>query len=251
MLKEDDVELVLANMRADFIIDCKEKLDAVQDNISLIGRDGSNYNDHLMMIKREAHSLKGLGGTFGFPSITHICHALEDYLEMTEGRLDVTPDILNQFFDPISRILDGQQNPDENQTREILAGLPDQLQTDSGQVIEGKGNAVLAMPKDLWRTIAGQEITSLGYKVAMVDTVVGAIDRGLTLKPELIVVGMQLDRAKGIELAAAFREFKNTADAKIIILSASIGRSTHSENTAMILKGPNFSSDLRQFLNTP
>ncbi len=247
-----DMDAILAGMRSDFIADCRDKLDAAQNTIGHISRSDADYDTHLLEIKREIHSIKGSGGTFGFPTITHIAHALEDFIETAGSQNKILPDVLNRFLDPISDILDSGTNPNESMTRKILTALPDQQRADSGQTIEASKHAVLAMPKDIWRTIAGQEIVSIGYKVALADTVMSAIDRGLILEPELIVIGMQLDRTTGLELAGAFGQFQCTENAKIVILSSSKeidpSKFSHLRNTAIIHKGPGFSSELRTFL---
>lgn len=246
---------VFAKVRRDFIVNCTDKLASMQETINRIGSPGTSYDNLLSEIKRETHSLKGLGGTFGFPTITHIAHALEDYIEMVGSQNKIAPNVLHQFLDPICQILESGNNPNEDWTGRILAALPLQQRADSGKVMETTKNALIAMPKDLWRTIAGQELLSLGYKIAMADTVINAIDRGLTLKPELIVIGMQLDRSTGLELAGVFAQFQGTSNAKIIILSASTdtdtGQFSRRPNTAVIHKGPKFPTDLREFLHSP
>jgi HPt (histidine-containing phosphotransfer) domain-containing protein/CheY-like chemotaxis protein len=246
---------ILDGMRGEFLADCKDKLDSVQEIVEQISDPGTDYDAALMEIKRQIHSIKGTGGTFGFPSITHIAHAFEDHIETTGNQNKIGPDVINQFLDPICQILDGGVNPNENDTRAILDTLPNQQTADSGIVIESAKNAVLAMPKDLWRKIAAQELVSIGYNVALADTVMSAIDRGLILKPELIVIGMQLDRTTGLELAGAFGQFDNTRNAKIVILSSSSktdpGKISHLKNTAVIFKGPHFSCEIRSFLDSP
>lgn len=42
---------------------------------------GDDADSAFMELWRDIHRIKGRGGTFGFPSITHIAHMLEDYIE--------------------------------------------------------------------------------------------------------------------------------------------------------------------------
>ena len=86
MISSDpDLEMILADIRQDFIESTRDKLELVEDEIEALrsGSDGTERN--ILEIKRIIHSIKGAGGSFGFPTVTVIAHRLENYISGVPG----------------------------------------------------------------------------------------------------------------------------------------------------------------------
>ena len=74
------IDDLVSNLAQEFLVDSVETL----GNLGLLvsethdGKVDGGYT--LQTVRREIHTLKGQGSSFGFPSITAIAHRLENYL---------------------------------------------------------------------------------------------------------------------------------------------------------------------------
>ena len=68
---------VIAQLRQEFLIDAAERIDVIHETLESTKDSGECA---LLAIRREAHKLKGMGGSFDFPVISLIARRLEDYM---------------------------------------------------------------------------------------------------------------------------------------------------------------------------
>lgn len=74
-----DISELIQELKKGFIIELPERLENMESHI-LSMENGQNFIENYENLYRQAHSLKGLAGTYGLDIITSICHALEDAL---------------------------------------------------------------------------------------------------------------------------------------------------------------------------
>ena len=72
---------ILDALRGEFLVDVRERLEVIEEALGGsggggAGRGGGAGAEALLTIRREAHNLKGMGGSFGFPVISLIAHRL-------------------------------------------------------------------------------------------------------------------------------------------------------------------------------
>lgn len=159
---DTSLDAVMRGLRLDFITNCQDMLGNI-DELIVRMRAMDRRDEAFMEIRRIIHSIKGQGGTFGFPLITHIAHMLEDYIETL---LEISPPALNDiqtFIDRISAVLDSPTTPDETETESILEALPNvQAKEFTDQIVKDL-RALVVMPKGIQRKIIGQELVSCGF----------------------------------------------------------------------------------------
>lgn len=253
MENDPDLEMILADMRQEFIESSEDRLDEVEEAISrLLAKKGKPEYEFLE-IKRHVHSIKGMGGSFGFSSVTLWAHALEDYLETAK---DIGVDQLwdvQLFVDRIRDILDNGVDVDGHVVADTLKRLPLRgVKRDRTDLKEGL-SVLLLMPKGIQRKIVGRELTTFGFKVIIAETSLQAIDLGLIHRPDVVISSMVLDRMSGLELAHVFNSIASTAHQKCLVITASdevgIAAEDLPDNVRIVHKGLNFSRDLIGFLN--
>ena len=249
MADDPDLAMILEDMKSEFIEGTNDRLDEADRAIANLLAGRGDWNNNLLDVKRIVHSIKGGGKTFGFPTISMIAHGLEDYLE-TAGSVDRQEIEDAQFYvDRIREILDMGANPDEETASRILHGLPTKR---CRSRLSNVTNVLLLMPKGLQRKIIGQELTSFGFRVAIAETSLGAIDRALTLKPDLVVASMVLDRISGPDLARVFAGIGALSRTKVLLLTASELDDEHladvPDDVTVIRKGATFARDFMAYL---
>ena len=73
---DPDLQMILAEMRQDFIDNTRDKLEVVEEEIEAIRTGTGNTEQNILEIKRIIHSINGAGGSFGFPTFSMVAHGL-------------------------------------------------------------------------------------------------------------------------------------------------------------------------------
>ncbi len=109
----------------DFLAESEELLEKLNQDLAELGNN-SGTPDLLNGIFRDAHSIKGLAGMFGFDDVAELAHHLENLLDnLRMGKVDLDDTLLDCLFDTLeglSRLIRGKaDNP--NYTQDITAYL--------------------------------------------------------------------------------------------------------------------------------
>lgn len=93
-----------------FIESAREHIDAINQGLLHLEKEGPGDSESLSGISRNAHSLKGAAMTMGLGNITSLCHHMEDIIrEIREQRMVTDPetfDVLFQTNDAISAMVE-------------------------------------------------------------------------------------------------------------------------------------------------
>ncbi|MBM3571933.1 MAG: hypothetical protein FJX52_06150, partial [Alphaproteobacteria bacterium] len=109
---------------------------AMQEVVDDAFRAEHGTGDTLIAIRRQAHNLKGMGSSFGFPAISMVAHRLEDYL-VDLGAL--SPHELHdaqQFLDALQFIVRRGIDPNEEELGELVRALPVKGGFDMREVVQ-------------------------------------------------------------------------------------------------------------------
>lgn len=83
-----DLDDIMKEMQAEFMKTLAEKVALLEDQARL--GTGADFE----LIKREIHSLKGLGTTFNYPEVTETCKNVEQGMDNLEVWGQRAPDLL-------------------------------------------------------------------------------------------------------------------------------------------------------------
>jgi two-component system chemotaxis sensor kinase CheA len=97
-----------SGVREEFLSEAQEIVETLSRDLLLLEqsqKEGRSDPDLLNDIFRAVHTLKGLAGMFGLPSLQTLAHTLENLLDdLRLGRVDLTQDTLDILFNGIERI---------------------------------------------------------------------------------------------------------------------------------------------------
>ena len=107
----------------DFLAESEELLDKLNQDLAELGdgiASGQSNPDLLNGIFRDAHSIKGLAGMFGFDDVAELAHHLENLLDnLRMGKISLTEVLLDCLFDSlegVANLIRGKaDNPDFTQ----------------------------------------------------------------------------------------------------------------------------------------
>ncbi|NOY12128.1 MAG: chemotaxis protein CheA [Deltaproteobacteria bacterium] len=113
----------------DFLAESEELLEKLNQDLAELGEDSATGRDNpdlLNGIFRDAHSIKGLAGMFGFDDVAELAHHLENLLDnLRMGKVSLSETLLDCLFDTlegISALIRGKAE-DSEFTQDITAYL--------------------------------------------------------------------------------------------------------------------------------
>ncbi len=243
----DNIDAVMDGLRREFIDSAHDML---MDTDQLIRRMSSDIRaeDAFLELRRNIHTIKGQGGTFGFPLITTVAHLLEDFIDtVTEINNDATQGI-QAFVDQISALLDRDAPPTAAEEQFILHALPNVRATEFSDQIVKDLRALVVMPESIQRKIIGQELVSCGFRLNFASTAVSGLEAALAFPPDIVLSSMEIQGFTGSELAKVFHSVRDlTASRFILITSHELEHERMRElpeGTRIIQKNANFAEQL-------
>jgi HPt (histidine-containing phosphotransfer) domain-containing protein/CheY-like chemotaxis protein len=249
---QDQFEDLMAKLRQEF-------LDTAEDHLSEIDamlrglRGGRGGDETASEIRRRVHSLKGMGGTFGYPLITVISHRMEDYLAELDALAGPNLEDAQVFVDRMRDVVDGVFQPDDPNTADIVRTLPDKTHFDVAEVTKTDVEVMLVSPKDTASHFVERELRACGYRVVNEPSSFGVFEHVVRTRPDMIIATAVMEGLSGIDLACALAAMPATRTIPFALLTSFEDSDTAlrelSPTIPVIHKGASFSDDLAEALD--
>lgn len=210
---------VLRTLRAEFLVDAGERLKTMQRALDALGA-GDDPGPMLLALRREAHNLKGMGGSFGLSFITLVAHRLEDYLGLCRFDRPADSAHAQAFLDCLADAIDAGGDPGEEATAARLRALP-VFTTFDPAAVEVRELEIMLLTGS--RTIAravGDELRACGYRVVGASDPFQAIALAVRMRPDMVIASAVLDGLGGVDVAHALRAIRVTADMPLALLTS-------------------------------
>ncbi len=216
-------DMTMATLQAGFLDDAKDRLDTL-DGLLARFRGGEALADVVVAaIRREAHTLKGNGESFGFPFITLAAHRLEDYLrDITAFGAGPLADT-QCFVDLMQAVVEDKVDPGEARTKQMLLTLPAKpalARWEAAGVGAGGREVLLVCASRLLRRAVAGELALQGCRVATTRWTAEAIRLVMLSRPDLIIASAVMEGISGIDLARACSAMRVTHDIPFALLTS-------------------------------
>ncbi|MBT5195388.1 MAG: hypothetical protein HOM07_23825, partial [Rhodospirillaceae bacterium] len=194
---------ILLELRREFIIEARDRLDDAQGALESIYNDTMDRTDAVTVIRRNVHSLKGMGKSFGFPTISLVSHRLEDFLAeiTTTSRLD--PDDIQTFLDYMDEIIGFGVDPGLSDASALVRVLPTGSQFNVENFQGREVEVLLMVPSRVVSRMVETELAQCGYRVSLATTPWEAFELAVCTLPDIIITSVVMDHISGAELARA------------------------------------------------
>ena len=214
------IEQLIASHAQEFLVDAVETLGNLGILVSETHRGQVDIGYTLQTIRREIHTLKGLGGSFGFPSITVIAHRLENYLvdqdTLNARQLD---DVL-KFIDRLQEIADSGINPEDEEVSRIVRTLPAKgAVEDNFQEASNLEILLVAGSRIVRRAVEG-ELNKRGFRVVTVESPIDVFETVIRTRPDMVIASAMMDKISGIDLACALKSMTATSHIPFALLTS-------------------------------
>ena len=240
----EKIDNALARLREDFRHRTEGRLDDIEQALREAEfTDAAATAELWRRLYGDAHSLKGSGGTAGFPFVSKLAHRLEEFLTAREGALtreDVPA--LHRFLDTIRDSLEGRDPEDEAQARRTLDALhtdsalaspptptptPTPAPTVSGSAhraqISPASAGLRAMLVGLSKTenaIVKQALEARGVTVTFSPTASEALGAAVRTPPHLVLLSGILPELQASDFVLALRAMEPTRHARIGVMTS-------------------------------
>lgn len=223
--KEPDIDFgaidnMVAKLSQEFLVDTVDTLSELGILVSetIAGKVEAVYA--LPTIRRETHTLKGLGTSFGFPSLTVIAHRLENYLVDLETLDKRQMEDVLKFFDRMQEIADTGVNPDDEAVSKIVRALPAKgAASEDFEAVSDLEILLVAGSRIVGRAIEG-ELNKRGYRVVTVTSPIDVFEMAIRTRPDMIIASALMDKISGIDLARALKSMTATQDIPFALLTS-------------------------------
>lgn len=247
-----DLERIREELKGEFLQDCREKLYSLDEILCRFDSGDGETSQLVSDFKLLVHSLKGSAGSFGFSSVSHIAHALEDFIAPIGEGSPIPSVEAGHYLKVLSEIIETGRDLGEEKAVALIRELPTHAADADAEGPE-RAMALLHIPEKVWSKIMSEELSRLGLRISNASTPIEAIDCGLTLKPALLVTSMQLHRMTGVELAEIFKALAVIRDTRVLILASrpqkELDALSKPGNTSFLEKGPVYRAGLENWLD--
>jgi CheY-like chemotaxis protein len=249
----NQMEEMMARMRREFLDTADDRIGTLEELVSEVRDNKPASPERMSEFCRIAHSIKGMGGTFGYPLVSVIAHRLEDYIETENDLHEAIIDDVQTYLDRMRDVIEGQLGADDPRTAEIVRALPAKqtgFDVDNIQVLEVE--VMMVMPKGTATTIVEKELRACGYRVSNVEDPIQALEYAVRTKPDMVMASGVLPGLTGVDLACAFLAMPVTKGIPVVLFT-SYDREHKSlkglpADVPIVKKGGSFSDDLADAL---
>lgn len=121
---------VYEELRRAFVASTRERLARMRKALDDIAVGSGNTVEDIRALRRDAHGLRGLGGTYGYPLVTEAADRLETLTADRDRMESAGQDKARRLIDAIERALAKHDKPAPAETDAFIRGLPTVDNTD-------------------------------------------------------------------------------------------------------------------------
>jgi CheY-like chemotaxis protein/HPt (histidine-containing phosphotransfer) domain-containing protein len=211
---------IVDQLRDEFLADAQDRLNQMQEAIELAFSAGNADGNTLVALRRQGHNLKGMGGSFGFPSISVVAHRMEDYLSDLQQLSEQQLQDAQKFVDALIHIVRSGLNADGPALTAVLRALPVKGGFDVKDVVQTDVEILLVASSTVVRLLVERELRACVYRVVATKTPFEAFELAYRMKPDLILTSVVMDGLNGTDLVRALGAMEQTRTMPVALLTS-------------------------------
>ena len=217
--KAKDDSPIFDDLRGQFIDDARETLDGMLSCFRAAEAESADPELVYQSFLRSAHNLKGMGGTFGFPSLSVLSHLLEDRV-----RRVAVPDFADcsevvVFIDRMVDIVESGVEPDEAELRRILADI-EKATASPHDDPAGRRTVVIVAGSGTIGQLVRHGLEESGFRGVSHSDPYEALSFIVRTRPDAVVCTAELNGLSGFDLVHGLVSMPATADIPVALLTS-------------------------------
>lgn len=216
-LSPDDLE---DRLRLEFIDDARDRLEVMNAAIGGAEKGTRDHGEVVGLLRLEAHNFKGMGTTFGYPTVSLVAHRLEDYLS---GLKKLDPKQLGDsqiFVDRIAELVDRAEQPQLAETNRIIRALPVRYQFEVTDVEVHDVEIMLVTPSKVVAKKVGAELAACGFRTLTITDPIESISLAVRVPPDMVIASMVMDGLSGLDLIRGLHAMSVTRHVPMALLTS-------------------------------
>jgi CheY-like chemotaxis protein/HPt (histidine-containing phosphotransfer) domain-containing protein len=240
------------NLRQTFREESEERLGGMDKLVEQIRKGIAPFAPTLSQLRRDTHTLKGMGEASGFPLVSMIAHRLENYLD------DLDPDFgegaladIRLHIDAMSKAMEGNALEDAT-IASVLRSLPIPHAFNPDEIELRNVVALLVTSSRVVGRLVARDLAACGIRAILTQSATEAFTLAIRMKPNLIIASATMAELPGTDLARALAAMASTNKIPVAILT-SLGESELTRQglprgIPTIRTGPHLSEDLARVI---
>ncbi len=245
-MAEADMDELVAQLESEFQDYIHDRLQTIYGCLEVLKQGLVTANETLRELRRETHSLKGAGSTFGYPIVSLIAQRLETYIADLKDLDEKQIDHIQIFADRIAEMAELQEQPDLATTNQIIRKLPTRFEFDITDVEVQDVEIMLVTPNKLVARRAANELAACGFRVNIVSDPIEAISIAVRMPPDMVIASAVMDGLGGIDLLRGLRAMSVTEHVPVALMTSMGADQLRGvpPNAAVVHLGPSFQDDI-------
>lgn len=237
------------NLRQTFREESEDRLGGMDKLIEQALEGRTAFETALRQLRRDTHTLKGMGDASGFPPVSMIAYRLEAYLdELDATQAEVALLDIRAYVDAMADTISRHTPPDDDTIAAVLRGLPTPRSFNPTEVELRNVEALLVTSSRVVGRLVARELAACGIRAVLTQSPTEAFTLAIRTKPNLIIVSATMAELPGTDLARALTAMASTRRIPVAILTSfSEGELTKQgvpQGVATIRTGEPLSDDL-------
>jgi CheY-like chemotaxis protein/HPt (histidine-containing phosphotransfer) domain-containing protein len=208
------------NLRETFREDSAERLVGMDKLVEQALEGAVTLDAALPQLRRDTHTLKGMGDSSGFPLVSMMAHRLENYLDdldATQGELALID--IRAHIDAMEAAMSGGPG-DDGAVATALRALPMPRSFNPNEIELRNVEALLVTSSRVVGRLVARELAACGIRAVLTQSPTEAFTLAIRTKPNLIIVSATMAELPGTDLARALAAMATTHKIPVAVLTS-------------------------------
>lgn len=211
--------------------------------------EGASLQDGLKELRMIIHSIKGTSSIFGYPFAGEVCHAIEDFLEISDEMGESQVKKIQNMLDIIYKYM--TMSFEDEQSDDVLNSLKQRLAAIHISDSSKDFKVLLAEPSEIISKILSKQLKEHGYQVSLTKSGLDALNRILREPVDAIVASAILEHISGEELFRILDIIdKDFSKVKKILISSD-KKEQHDSDLVRLVKNSQLSESVLKCFEQP
>jgi CheY-like chemotaxis protein len=216
-LVPDDLE---ERLRIEFVDDARDRLQSMYATLDGVRKGTVASAAAIGLVRLEAHNLKGMGTSFGYPAVSLIAHRLEDYLSGVKVLDTRLVDDVHVFLDRIAEVVDRAEQPALAETNQLIRTLPVRYEFDVTDIDIRNVEVMLVTPSKVVAKKLADELAACGFRPVTVSDPIESISHAVRLPPDFLIASLVMDGLSGLDVIRGLRAMSVTHHVPMALLTS-------------------------------
>lgn len=241
------------NLRQTFREESEERLGGMDRLVEQVLEDTRPFAAAVSQLRRDTHTLKGMGEASGYPLVSLVAHRLENYIDdIDPAHRDESLAGIRAHIDAMSKAMEKPVPPDDAEIARVLRALPVPRAFNPDEVELRNVEALLVTSSRVVGRLVARELAACGIRAILTQSATEAFTLAIRMKPNLIIASATMAELPGTDLARALTAMASTNRIPVAILTSfddsELSRKGLPPGIPTIHTGAQLSGDLAQVI---